>query len=116
LPRSFDSFSQAAGENALSRIYLGIHFHFDATAAIQSGDKIADYIFQHSLLPLHGPRPRGLPSLNPETQIQLAIAHQSDRGAGYAMGMYLEMLAAATAAFDGHKHSDGTQGTWCWFA
>ena len=58
-PRSYSSFSQASGENAISRVYLGIHFQFDATAGIRSGDQIADYIFQNSLLPLHGTRSTG---------------------------------------------------------
>jgi hypothetical protein len=75
-PRSYDSFSQAAGENALSRIYLGIHYEFDATNGIKTGDDTADYIFEHTLLPLQGPTPHALPSLNPESQIQLAIHHE----------------------------------------
>jgi hypothetical protein len=105
-PRSFDSFSQAAGENALSRIYLGIHFHFDATNAIRCGDQIADYVFQNTLLPLHGPAPRALPSKDPEAQIMQAINHESDRGVNYQIGKLLEVIAAATARFDGH-HSGG---------
>jgi hypothetical protein len=104
-PRSYESFSQASGENAISRIYLGIHFHFDATAGIHAGDQIADYIFQHSLLPLHGRAPRALPSLDPEIQIQLAIRHESDRGIDYQIGEYLALIAAATARFDGHQSS-----------
>jgi hypothetical protein len=104
-PRSYDSFSQAAGENAFSRIYLGIHFHFDATEGIQSGDRIADYVFQHILLPLNGPAPRVLPSLNPEIQILMAIDHQSDRGIDYRTGKLLELMAAATAGFDGYQGS-----------
>lgn len=104
-PRSFDSFSQAAGENAYSRIYLGIHFHFDATNGIHCGDQIADYVFQHNLLPLHGRPPRALPSMDAEAQIQLAINYQSDQGANYQVGKALELIAAATAQFDGHPHS-----------
>jgi hypothetical protein len=104
-PRSYDSFSQASGENALSRIYLGIHFHSDATEAIRCGDNIADYIFQHTLRPLHGPAPRALPSLDPEAQILLAIDHQGDRGIDYQIGKALELIAAATAGFDGHHNS-----------
>jgi hypothetical protein len=110
-PRTYASFSQASGENALSRIYLGIHFHFDATAGIQSGDQIADYIFQHSLLPLHGRAPRALPSMDPEAQIQLAIAHEKGHGIDYQIGALLELIAAATARFDGHPHAaSGGQG------
>ena len=104
-PRSFDSFSQAAGENALSRIYLGIHFHFDATEGIRSGDHIADYIFQNVLLPLNGPAPKALPSKDPEAQIMLAINHESNRGRDWAIGKRLELIAAATAGFDGHPDS-----------
>jgi PAP2 superfamily len=102
-PRSYTSFSQASGENALSRIYLGIHYHFDAAEGIRSGDQIADYIFQHSLLPLHGGAPHALRSMDPDAQIQLAIAYQKDRGPGYRMGQLLDFIAAVT------EHSDGFQ-------
>jgi hypothetical protein len=99
-PRNYASFNQAAGENALSRIYLGIHYRFDATAGIQAGDAIADYIFDHTLMPLHRPTPRALPSMDPEAQIQLAISHEKDPGVDYQVGEFLELIAAATAGFD----------------
>jgi hypothetical protein len=73
LPRTYNYFSQMAGENAQSRIYLGIHWHFDATEGIRSGDEIADYVFTHALLPRQGPAPAALPSADPEVQIQLSI-------------------------------------------
>ncbi len=38
LPRTYNFFSQMAGENAQSRIYLGIHYHFDAIEGICTGD------------------------------------------------------------------------------
>jgi hypothetical protein len=104
-PRYFDSFSQASGENALSRIYLGIHYHFDATAGITCGDEIADYDFTHLMVPKHGPTPRALRSLDAETQIQLAIDHETTHGQDWAIGKILDLIAAATAGFDGHKHS-----------
>src|SRR5205807_8363264 len=72
VPRSYDSFSQASGENAQSRIYLGIHWHFDAVEGIRSGDGIADYIFNHDLRPAVGGG-TAVPSMDPESQIQLAI-------------------------------------------
>ena len=77
LPRTFDSFNQASGENALSRIYLGIHYNFDATEGIKCGDEIADYVFEHSLLPLSGHRPEAQPSMSPQAQIQLAVNHEN---------------------------------------
>jgi hypothetical protein len=72
LPRTYNTFSQMAGENAQSRIYLGIHWHFDAVEGIRCGDHIADYVFTHALLPRHG-HVRVVPSMAPEAQIQLAI-------------------------------------------
>jgi hypothetical protein len=104
-PRSYSSFSQAAGENALSRIYLGIHFHFDATQGIACGDRLADYIFQHSMLPGSGRAPRALPSMGAEAQIQLAIKNEADRGTNYQIGKLLDLVVAATARLDGHADS-----------
>src|SRR5262249_50652365 len=49
--RSFTSFSQAAQENAMGRIFLGIHWIFDATNGIQQGQEVADYTFSHILQP-----------------------------------------------------------------
>ena len=54
-PRAFDSLSQADAENAQSRIYLGIHWQFDATAGQSAGHNIADWTFDSVLTPL---RPR----------------------------------------------------------
>lgn len=112
-PRSYDSFSQAAGENALSRIYLGIHFNFDATSAITCGDHIADYDFTHLMTPLKGPAPRALPSLDAEAQIQLAINHENSHGLDYQIGKFLDFIVAATAQDTGNQpsghggHDDG---------
>jgi hypothetical protein len=50
--RSYDSFSQAAQENAISRIYLGVHWSFDATAGLQVGGDVANYVFANALLPV----------------------------------------------------------------
>jgi hypothetical protein len=50
--RSFDSFSQAMVENGRSRIYLGIHWQFDADEGIDQGVKIADELFDNFLQPV----------------------------------------------------------------
>ena len=52
-PRTFHSLTQAAEENAMSRIYLGIHWIFDAKQGLAQGSNIADYVFKHEMEPLH---------------------------------------------------------------
>jgi hypothetical protein len=48
LPRSFSTLSEAEEENAQGRIYLGIHWGFDARAGIAQGRQVADYVFTHA--------------------------------------------------------------------
>jgi hypothetical protein len=48
LPRSFNSFSQAEIENGRSRIYLGIHWQFDATQGIKQGRAVANYVYSNA--------------------------------------------------------------------
>jgi hypothetical protein len=50
--RRFDRFSDAARENADSRIYLGIHWSFDADEGIAIGNAVANYAFDKYLKPL----------------------------------------------------------------
>jgi hypothetical protein len=61
--RSFTRFSQAADENALSRVYMGVHWRFDATMGQRMGRQVADITFEHELEPVHGghggPTPSG---------------------------------------------------------
>ncbi len=47
--RSFNSFSEIARENALSRIYLGVHFRSDAEQGLVVGDRVADYVYDNAL-------------------------------------------------------------------
>jgi hypothetical protein len=51
--RSYSSLSQAEEENARSRIYLGIHWSFDATEGVKQGNRVADYVFKNMLRPNH---------------------------------------------------------------
>lgn len=50
-PRSFLRLSDAATECARSRIYLGVHWQFDADEGIRSGYAIGDHVFQTILTP-----------------------------------------------------------------
>jgi hypothetical protein len=116
MPRTYDSLSQAAGENAQSRIYLGIHYHFDAVEGIRCGDAIADYVFTHSLLPEDGRHLRPIASMDPEAQIQLAIRLEDVAGNGGLPGRHLT-TGLADRVFgdfddgsDRHGRSDGADG------
>lgn len=47
--RSFDSFSEAGLEAALSRVYLGIHFRYDSEEGHRLGNEIGDYANENYL-------------------------------------------------------------------
>ena len=51
--RSFDSFSDAAEEATLSRIFAGVHFRFDLTAGHRLGREVAAFVLAHFLKPVH---------------------------------------------------------------
>jgi len=55
LTRTFTSFSQAAWENAMSRVYLGVHFYWDALDGNILGYQVGDYIFANHLRPVPTP-------------------------------------------------------------
>lgn len=50
--RSFDSFSDAAMECALSRLYLGIHFRYDSIEGNRLGRRIGEYAVKSFLVPV----------------------------------------------------------------
>jgi hypothetical protein len=50
-PRSFSRLSQAEEENGQSRIYLGIHWAFDKTEALNQGERVADYVYFRAYRP-----------------------------------------------------------------
>ena len=50
--RSFTSFSQAAAENADSRVQAGIHFRFSTSAGLTMGDQIGNQAVNYFLRPL----------------------------------------------------------------
>jgi membrane-associated phospholipid phosphatase len=52
--RSFPSFSSAARECSLSRVYLGIHFRYDSEAGTELGTKVGRTVVQSALRPLPG--------------------------------------------------------------
>lgn len=50
--RSFNSFSEAANENAESRVMAGIHFRFSCKAGQELGTRIGQWTVEHYLKPL----------------------------------------------------------------
>lgn len=52
--RSFSSFSQAANENAESRVLAGIHFRFSCQAGQEMGRKIGKWTVEKYLRPVYG--------------------------------------------------------------
>lgn len=53
--RSFSTLSQAKYENAESRIWLGIHWQFDADYGILTGDSVGNWVFTSQLQPVPEP-------------------------------------------------------------
>ena len=49
--RSFSSFSDAASEAGLSRIYAGVHTRIDHEAGVTLGDDVAGFVLRNALLP-----------------------------------------------------------------
>jgi MYXO-CTERM domain-containing protein len=47
--RSFTSFSDAAAENAVSRLYGGIHYRFSNELGLALGDQVGEYVFANEL-------------------------------------------------------------------
>jgi hypothetical protein len=54
ITRSFSSFSQAAQENANSRVYAGIHFRSATRDGLRQGKKIGRDVRKHFLKPVRG--------------------------------------------------------------
>ncbi|HEY6125617.1 MAG TPA: hypothetical protein VIV63_13275, partial [Steroidobacteraceae bacterium] len=52
--RRYQRFSDAARDVVDARVYLGIHFRFADVAARNQGRRVADWAFNHFLLPVGG--------------------------------------------------------------
>jgi hypothetical protein len=51
---SFTGFSQAALENADSRVHAGIHFRSATEDRLKQGEKVGRFVYNHSLKPVKG--------------------------------------------------------------
>jgi hypothetical protein len=55
ITRAFWSFSEAAHENAASRVFAGLHFRTAIEAGYGMGNSIGNWTFDHALRPLNRP-------------------------------------------------------------
>lgn len=53
--RTFSSWEAMARENARSRVYLGVHWQFDADDGYSTGSSVGDWVFDHYLLAIPEP-------------------------------------------------------------
>jgi membrane-associated phospholipid phosphatase len=63
--RSFDSFSAAAEEAGMSRIYGGIHWSFDNVEGLASGRQVAEHVARHHFRPVAARNRDGVPATFP---------------------------------------------------
>ena len=52
IPLTFQNFTEAERQNAESRIYLGVHWQFDADQGIVMGHSVADWVWDHAFEPV----------------------------------------------------------------
>ncbi|MCO6457078.1 MAG: phosphatase PAP2 family protein [Pirellulaceae bacterium] len=71
--RTYNSLSEAAAENAASRVFNGVHWRFDGVEGMRAGNAIADYVYDNLLRPRTGPRRTSIPDADYETQIDAIL-------------------------------------------
>jgi hypothetical protein len=57
-PVRYTSFSQAEYDNMESRVWIGVHWQFDADAGDAAGRDVADWVITHAFLPMTAPSKR----------------------------------------------------------
>jgi hypothetical protein len=82
--RRYSRFSQAADENARSRIYMGVHWNFDDSMGQRMGRQVADITFDQELEPIRRGRDGASASFSPfsfssSSSTQKADARRSER-------------------------------------
>jgi hypothetical protein len=88
--RTFDRFSDAAAENGMSRIYLGVHWSFDNEQGKEAGGAIGEYVFDHAL--------RRRPSHAPDTVVAGAVCPPPGQSAAAAgQGVFSTLLVSRKA-------------------
>lgn len=73
----------------MSRIYLGIHWHFDATEGIEQGTDVANFVFKKLLRPADGPPTEGAFTESWTWQNGAAAASFTDEHAAFSLALTL---------------------------
>jgi membrane-associated phospholipid phosphatase len=106
--RSFDSFSAAAHEAGLSRIWAGFHWSFDITAGEPLGSAVGDYVFQNYLQPQGG---QGGGGSSPSTSPPPVPGHAPQTFPALADGSGASLVPVFTSAnFFGNGAMNSSEG------
>ncbi len=93
--RTFTSFSQAAEEAGMSRIYGGIHYHFDNVLGLSSGGHIGDLVTDTLLRPVIRINAGG-PTLSQGSFFESDRAFQNGVGHSDRTNAVIDMTAVST--------------------
>jgi hypothetical protein len=52
IPVTFNSLTDAEHDNAESRIWIGVHWQFDADQGVAAGQRVADFVLKHAFQPV----------------------------------------------------------------
>jgi hypothetical protein len=77
--RNFQSFSEAAEESGISRVYGGIHWNFDCFDGLAAGQELGEYVFANYLSPVPLPGTLSLSLLGLSTMLLAVRKRQARR-------------------------------------
>ena len=96
---TFTSFSQASEENGQSRIYLGIHWAFDKTEGIRTGNQVANFVFNNFLRPSSGSSSSSLAATTSASPASTAAAKEASSDLALAFPAALAPATGTQALF-----------------
>ncbi|MDX6706407.1 MAG: hypothetical protein QOF69_2754 [Solirubrobacteraceae bacterium] len=87
--RTFNSFTEAARENARSRIYNGVHYQWDADNGFLSGSALGEFVFANVLRPIGNfPAPQPAPASGRADKAPGALYVMSNQATGNSVTVF----------------------------
>ncbi|HEV7804961.1 MAG TPA: beta-propeller fold lactonase family protein [Solirubrobacteraceae bacterium] len=87
--RTFNSFTEAARENARSRIYNGVHYQWDADNGFLSGSALGEFVFANVLRPIGNfPAPQPAPSSGRDDKAAGRLYVMSNQATGNSVTVF----------------------------